>query len=580
MCPIIKRLLRELKPHTSLVFIMIVSGLMMALGQWQLALRLKDLFDGLESKNETLIFATPKLILMITLFMTLGRYFHLATMNYLADLVTMKLRHHLLWKFMTLNQSFHLQYQGGSGGLISRILSDVVSIQHGMRLIADFFTQPLSAVLLLGTLFYRDAQLTFMILIILPPLLLFLRQIGRSLRKYNHGGQQILEKVASIVKESLDGMRVIQSFGLEKEMDRRFNSSAHDYLKNRLKIHKRAELTSPVTELIATSVIMVIFTYIGLEITKGAATFGDFGSYLGALMLLQSPIKKFQESFVKVQETVVSLERVYSILDNQNIVNEIDNPVPFPKQWSEIKFKELGFKYQDQWVLQDINLNLKKGEVVAIVGESGSGKSTLVNLLQRFFDPTRGGIYIDDTEIRSIKLTDLRNNIGLVTQEVFLFNDSIERNIHSGDFFKDVAEVQSASIAANAHDFILKMPQGYQSSVGDKGGFLSGGERQRISIARALFKNAPLLILDEATSALDSASEVEVQKGLEHLMKDKTTIVIAHRLSTVIHADKIVVMRQGKIVECGRHHELIKKGGEYARFIQLQALETQDESLV
>ncbi len=578
MWQVIKRLLIELKPHKSLVIIMVLAGVVMALGQWQLAVRLKDLFDGLQAKDESLIFAAPKLILGITFFMSLGRYIHLATMNYLADVVTMRLRHHLLWKFMTLTQTFHLQYQGGSGGLISRILSDVISIQHGMRLIADIFTQPLAFVLLLGTLFYRDPKLTLMILIILPPLLLFLRQIGRSLRKYGHGGQQILEKVAGIVKESLDGMRVIQSFGLEKEMDRRFKVAADEYLENRKSIHKRGELSSPVTEFIATAVIMVIFTYIGMEITKGKATFGDFGSYLGALMLLQSPIKKFQESFVKVQETVVSLERVYSILDNQNTVQEVSSPVPFPKDWNEIKFKNLGFRYQDQWVLDDVNLTIKKGEIVAIVGESGSGKSTLVNLLQRFFDPSVGGIYIDDIEIRSMKLTELRNNIGLVTQDVFLFSDTVERNIHSGNFSKNIAGVQSASIAANSHDFISKMPQGYQSPVGDKGSFLSGGERQRVSIARALFKNAPLLILDEATSALDSASEVEVQKGLEHLMKGKTTIVIAHRLSTILHADKIVVMRQGKIVECGRHADLINQGGDYARFIQLQALDVQDES--
>ncbi len=569
---VLKRLLGELRPYRRLVVIMAIAGIVMSLAQWQLAVRLKDLFDALGSKNSADIFRIPKMILGITFFMVIGRYVHLSVMNYLADLVTMSFRHQLQWKFMTLSQSFHLQYQGGSGGLISRILGDVVSIQHGLRLVADFFTQPLAFILLMGTLFYRDAKLTAMILVVLPPLLWFLRQIGRSLRKYGHGSQQVLERVATIVKESLDGMRVIQSFGLENEMNRRFQMASADYLANRKRIHMRGELTSPVTEFIATGVTMVIFTYIGLQISEGKATFGDFGSYLGALMMLQSPIKKFQESFVKVQETVVSLERVYSIIDDESYVNEEHSSEHFPKDWSEITFKQVGFRYQDHPVLQNINLSIKKGEVVAIVGESGSGKSTLVNLLQRFFDPTVGEVQLDGTDIRRFRLRELRRNIGLVTQDVFLSSESVGRNIHSGDFTLDGSGVVAAAMTANAHDFISKMPQGYDSPVGDKGGFLSGGERQRVSIARAVFKNAPILILDEATSALDSASEVEVQKGLERLMQGKTTIVIAHRLSTVLHANKIVVMKDGRIIETGSHVELLSRGGEYSRFIQLQNL--------
>lgn len=572
MWKILKRLLSELKYHRKLVIIMALAGIVMSLAQWQLAVRLKDLFDSLETRNVVEVYRTPKLILLISFFMVIGRYIHLSSMNYLADVITMKIRHQLQWKFMTLSQSFHLQYQGGSGGLISRILSDVVSIQHGMRLIADIFTQPLAFILLMGTLFYRDFKLTLLIFIVLPPLLWFLRQIARSLRKYGHGSQQILEKVARIVKESLDGMRVIQSFGLESEMNRRFDMTAKEYLATRKRIHLRSELTSPVTEFIATAVIMVIFTYIGTEISEGRATFGDFGSYLGALMMLQSPIKKFQEAFVKVQETVVSLERVYTITDDTTCVDESQSTQPFPEAWQEISYRQVGFSYKEQPVLKNINLSIKRGEIVAIVGESGGGKSTLVNLLQRFFDPTSGGIFIDQTDIRQITLKDLRRHIGLVTQEVFLFSESVARNIQAGDFSRSASEVEAVAKMANAHDFISKMSEAYNSPVGDRGGLLSGGERQRVSIARALFKNAPILVLDEATSALDSASEVEVQKGLEHLMQGKTTIVIAHRLSTVIHANKIVVIKEGRIVEVGTHTELLKHDGEYSRFLKLQAL--------
>jgi ATP-binding cassette subfamily B protein/subfamily B ATP-binding cassette protein MsbA len=568
----IKRLLLELKPYRNSVIIIIIAGIAMSLAQWQLAVQLKDVFDSLDQKNKVNILALPKKILLIAAVMALGRYFHLSVMNYTADRVVVSLRSKLQIQFMNLSQSFHNNYLTGSGGMISRILTDVVIIQHGMRLFADFFTQPLSFVLLIGTLFYRDWKLTCIILLFLPLIVAFSKQIGRSLRKYGHGGQEILEKLTSLIKESLDGVKVIQSYCLEKEMDHKFHLIADEYLVNRKKMHTRGEAASPVTEFLSTSVVMVIFTYIGLEISKGQASLGDFGSYLGALFLLQSPIKKIQESFVKIQETVVALERVYSIIDNEYHVPEWVDTVPFPRNWSNIEFKNVSFTYKNNPVLQNINLEIKKGDILAIVGESGSGKSTLVNLLQRFFDPNQGQILIEGIDIKKFALNDLRMHIGLVTQDVFLFNETIGKNIHNGDLSKDESGVVLASVMANAHGFITKMPKGFGSVVGDRGSLLSGGERQRVSIARALFKNAPILVLDEATSALDTASEIEVQKGLDTLMHGKTTVVIAHRLSTVLHANKIVVMKKGQIIEQGNHQELMTRKGEYARYIELQNL--------
>lgn len=568
----IKRLLTEFRPYRTSVICIILAGIAMSLAQWQLAVQLKDIFDSLDQKNQVNILALPKKILLISAVMALGRYFHLSIMNYTADRVVVKLRNDLQVKFMNLSQNFHNSYLTGSGGMISRILTDVVIIQHGMRLFADFFTQPLSFVLLIGTLFYRDWKLTLIILLFLPLIVAFSKQIGRSLRKYGHGGQEILEKLSSLIKESLDGVKVIQSYGLEGEMNRKFHVIADEYLANRKKMHTRGEAASPVTEFISTAVVMVIFTYIGLEISKGQASLGDFGSYLGALFLLQAPIKKIQDSFVKLQETVVALERVYSIIDNEYHVPEWVDTVPFPKSWSSIEFRNVSFSYKNTPVLQNINLQIKKGEILAIVGESGSGKSTLVNLLQRFFDPNEGSILIEGIDIRRFALSDLRKHIGLVTQDVFLFNESVGKNIHNGDLTKDESGVVLASVMANAHGFITKMPKGFDSAVGDRGSLLSGGERQRVSIARALFKNAPILILDEATSALDTASEIEVQKGLDTLMSGKTTVVIAHRLSTVLHANKIIVMKKGRILEQGNHVELISHQGEYARYIELQNL--------
>ncbi len=578
-----RRLLLELNPYKKQLTIMIFAGIVMSLAQWQLAVQLKTLFDTLEHKNAAEVLALPKFIMLITLFMVIGRYIHLSIMNYTADCVVTKLRGDLQAQFMNLSLDFHNNFQSGSGGLISRILSDVVIIQHGLRLVADFFTQPLSFLLLIGTLFYRDWKLTCIILLFLPPLVAFLKQIGRSLRKYGHHSQEILEKLTTVIKESIEGVKVIQSYDLEKSRVKKFDEVANVYLEARKKIHMRGEAASPATEFLATSVVMIIFTYIGLEISKGHATFGDFGSYLGALFMLQSPIKKIQESFVKVQETVVALERVFSIIDSDHSVPEWVDTLPIPPEWKTIEFKNVSFSYNNwklkaieaippRMILKNVNLTIKRGEILAIVGESGSGKSTLVNLMQRFFDPTEGSISIDGIDIKKFKIKDLRHQIGLVTQDVFLFSDSVGKNIEYGDLTKEPSGVVMASMMANAHDFISKNTMGYDAPVGDRGSLLSGGEKQRVSIARALFKNAPILVLDEATSALDSASEIEVQKGLDRLMQGKTTVVIAHRLSTVLHANKIIVMKEGEIIESGSHAELVHRGGEYSRFISMQNL--------
>jgi len=293
---------------------------------------------------------------------------------------------------------------------------------------------------------------------------------------------------------------------------------------------------------------------------------------LVCLLGLSPPVKKLQESYVRIQETIVAADRAYSILENPGEVPQAESTKPFPKDWKTITYQNVNFSYGAERILKNVNLTIHRGEMVAFVGSSGSGKSTMVNLLERFFDPTQGEILIDQTPIREINLKDLRANIALVTQDVFLFSDSIERNIWAGDFSKSKDGVIPAAQSANAHGFIMRTPKGYQNQVGDRGNLLSGGEKQRISIARAIFKDAPLLILDEATSALDSQSEVEVQKGLDHLMQGKTALVIAHRLSTVAKAHKIVVMRAGEIVEIGTHQSLLQNAGEYHSLHQLQKL--------
>jgi ATP-binding cassette, subfamily B, bacterial MsbA len=449
-------------------------------------------------------------------------------------------------------------------------MNDIFVLYNGLRLFADFCREPFLALGLIGTLFYRDWRLTISIIIVLPLVILLLRQMSFSIKKHGLRGQEELEKITGTIKESLDGVRIIQSFNLENEMANKFKEQTHEFLLARKRLHRLIEMTGPITENIMTIVTFTIILYMTMEISNGRATLGDAISYFAALLMLNVPIKKIQESYVRVQETIVSIQRALMILDEAKEVPQHLSTQNFPLDWKKIEYRGVSFKYGDNWVLKDIHMTIRRGEVVAFVGGSGSGKSTLVNLLERFFDPTEGQILIDDVPIDHIQLKDLRHNIALVTQDVFLFSDTIEKNIWAGDFTKPKQGVTRAAQAANSSDFISRIQNAFQSKVGDRGNLLSGGEKQRISIARAIFKDAPILILDEATSALDSQSELEVQKGLDSLMEGRTALVIAHRLSTVSRADRIFVLRNGQIVEQGQHQELISKNGEYAHLYELQ----------
>jgi subfamily B ATP-binding cassette protein MsbA len=572
MMQAVRRLSRELIPHKKNLVIVALCGLLMAGASAQMAVMIKTLMDGLQSKNQDAIIQSGLIVLALAGVMGISRYFHYYLMNVTGEMVSQQLRAQLQKKFMYLSLTFHNSYASGSGGLIARILSDVSMVQTGLRLFADLFREPLSFVFLIAWLFYLNAKLTLSIIVLLPILGLVMRQVSRSVAKYSHRGQEGLEKVTSIVKESLDGMRIIQSFNLESEMEARFANEFSNYLEARKKIHKRVESAGPLTEFIATGLVLGILTYMSLEIAKGRATYGDFASYLGTLLMLNKPIKTLQDAYIRVQETLVSATRVFRILDEASEVRQVASPVGFPENWQSIIYRNVSFSYSadSQPVLKNINLTIRRGEMVAFVGASGSGKSTMVNLLERFFDPTQGEILIDQVPVQSMDLKSLRKNIALVTQDVYLFSDSIEKNIWSGDFSRTPESVKLCAQAANAHDFIERTPEGYQTRMGERGNLFSGGEKQRISIARALFKDAPILILDEATSALDSVSEVEVQKGLDRLTEGRTSLVIAHRLSTISKADRIVVMSEGRIVEIGSHRELVEKQGEYYKLTQLQ----------
>lgn len=570
IAPEVKRILKELKPFKKNLVVIAIAGVILALCQSALAAIVKNLGDSLQSKNFDHLINVGAAIIALSLISGICRYFHIYLMNYTGELVVQNMRHSLQKKFMRLSMTFHNTFASGSGGLMSRILNDLVIIQNGLRMFADFFREPLVLIFLIGYLFYLDWKLTLIIFLVLPMILWFLRQVSRTIKTHSIKGQEDLEVITGTIKESLDGVRIIQSFNLEDEMSNRFQRESKGYLDSRKKIHQRVEMSSPVSEFVVTCTVVGITLYMGYEISESRATFGDFMGYIAALLGLSAPVKKLQESYVRIQETIVASRRAFSIIDDEREVPQLESHKAFPTNWQTITYKDVSFSYGKEMILKNLNLTIKRGEMIAFVGASGSGKSTIVNLLERFFDPTSGQILIDDTPIDQINLKDLRKNVALVTQDVFLFSDTIERNIWAGDFSKSKEQIESAAKVANAHNFIMKNPGGYSNRVGDRGGLLSGGEKQRVSIARALYKDAPILILDEATSALDSASEIEVQKGLDLLMQGRTALVIAHRLSTVAKADRIIVMRAGEIVEVGTHQSLLEARGEYHNLYELQ----------
>jgi subfamily B ATP-binding cassette protein MsbA len=566
----ISRILQEVKPYKKTVTIVALGAIVYAASYGTIVQMLRSLVDSLTAKNTDAALQTALTITALSVVVAISRYYYIYLMNYVAECVTQNIRQKLQQKFMHLSLSFHNNYAAGSGGLISRILNDIRVIQDGLRMVADIFSQPLLLIFLISNLFLVNWRLTMVIFVALPIIGTFQKNISRSLRKYLPQGQETLEKMTATIKESLDGVRVIQSFNLERVMADKLITESEDYLSIRKKIHSRVEVMGPVTEFVATMLILGILLYVSNEIANGRATAGDFVTFITSLMAANIPIKKFQESYVRIQEVIVSAQRVYSVIDDPRIVTESSKNLPFPKNWQKITYKNVSFSYGKERILNDVNLVIHRGEQVALVGESGSGKSTIVNLLERFFDATDGQILIDDINILDINLQDLRKNVALVNQDVFLFSDTIEKNIQAGDFSRRLEEVPSMAKLANAHDFIMRMPLNYKSRVGDRGNLLSGGEKQRISIARALFKDAPVLILDEATSALDTASEIEVQKGLDSLMQGRTALIIAHRLSTIQNAHKIVVLKSGRIMEVGSHQQLLESKGEYQRFYSLQ----------
>ena len=459
------------------------------------------------------------------------------------------------------------------GDLISRMSNDIKEIEFALMVSLEaLYFQPLNIIIFLLALVVLSAKLTMYILLFLPITALIIALIGRSLRRKSSRNQQLLGRVMSSFEETLGGIRVIKAFNASKFFYDRYSSQDLDYTKNNISVQRRYDLSSPISETIGITVSALLLWLGGKMVFSGELDPEFFLGYFTIFSQLIPPFKGFSNALYAAQKGMASLDRIQELVTAPVVVEDPKNP-EIPKFEQSLELVNVGFSYVEGTnVLSDVSLKIQKGETIAFVGPSGAGKTTITDLIARFYDVSEGSILIDGVDIRKFNQEDLRQLVGIVNQESILFNDTVRNNIALGRPELTLEQVESAAKAAFAHDFISEMDLGYETEIGERGGKLSGGQKQRLSIARALLKDPEILILDEATSALDSQSEKAVQMALEGLMRNRTSLIVAHRLSTVMHADKIVVLDKGKIVEVGKHQELIAKGGLYYNLIQLQEL--------
>ena len=522
-------------------------------------------------------FGQTTTLLLIGLFLALttalktGAYFLAsATIIPIRTGVVRDIRNQLYQKITSLPLGFFSEER--KGDIIARMSGDVQEVESSIMSSLDMlFKNPILIVVYFATLLFVSWQLTLFTIVFVPIFGWFMGIVGRKLKQKSIKAQALWSDTMSQVEETLGGLRIIKAFCAEKKMNTRFDRINSAYRNDIMRVNIRQSMAHPMSEFLGTVMIIIVLWFGGVLVLNNKAITGPtFIYYMVILYSIIQPLKDFSKAGYNIPKGLASMERIDRILMAENTIKEAARPRRIHSFEHQIEFRNVSFRYGEQWVLKDINLTIPKGKTIAIVGQSGSGKSTLVDLIPRYYDVQEGEVLIDGINVKSLGLNDLRQLIGNVNQEAILFNDSFRNNIAFGVDNATQEQIEEASRIANAYDFITASEQGFDTSIGDRGGRLSGGQRQRVSIARAILKNPPILILDEATSALDTESERLVQDALERLMKTRTTVAIAHRLSTIKNADEICVLHEGRIVERGTHDELLSFDGYYKKLHDMQ----------
>ncbi len=573
-----KRLLRYAKPYAWHILISLLCSLLVGGATSLAAMLVKDIVDQIfMSKDEAMLRYIPFMVLGVIAVQGIASFGQIYFIEGVGQRIILQFRRELFAHLQRLSLRFFSQ--NTTGTLVSRITSDVTLLQNAVaNIVSDAIRQGVTATGLLFVVFYRHWQLAIIALLVLPVAMGLVAYFGRKMRKNSHSLQFKMAEINHLLYEKLSGIRIVKAFGAEKLEEERFTVVITGFFTTAMRSVTIQAINSSLSEVLGGIGIAGVIWYGGYQVIRGETTPGTFFSFITALLLLYEPLKRISKYNMKIQQALAAADRVFEILDMPPDIVEVENAVELPPIRRGIVYQNVSFGYETEPILQHISFTAPVGQVTAFVGLSGAGKTTLLSLLPRFYDAVEGQILIDDIDIRQVTFASLRGQIGIVTQDVILFHDTVANNIAYGVRNYALDDVIRAAKIANAHEFIEQLPEGYQTLIGERGTRLSGGQRQRLAIARAILKNPPIIILDEATSSLDSESERLVQEAIANLMKDRTTLVIAHRLSTIQKAKQIIVLDAGKMIESGTHQELLVTEGIYARLYATQMLHGEQEN--